>query len=270
MKTMKRAIVHVFLIIIICSILSYFYISLPQNSILSKKVEEIKIWKKEIVILKEEIVILKKEIVILKEEIVILKIENDKLKSRPPNLTPTREYEKTLQNLERDITNLTKMIGNRTHSPPQSPKSSLLDEIQTLLLSHVSKLRFQDGYNEFRRMERKELGQLVQGRILALQNPPDCSKARKLLCLVDHPCGFGCLIHHIVYCLMTAYSTNRTLILKLNHLYGGPPFDKIFEPLSSTCNSSSNSSLGKWGGPEDDMSTQVLSVKTFESMITEP
>jgi len=44
------------------------------------------------------------------------------------------------------------------------------------------KMRNEDGYEAFRIKKTKELSQTVQNRIQLLQNPPDCSKARKLLC----------------------------------------------------------------------------------------
>jgi glycoprotein 6-alpha-L-fucosyltransferase len=58
------------------------------------------------------------------------------------------------------------------------------------------------------------LSSLVQKRIEALQNPPNCSDARKLVCDLNKWCGYGCEMHHVVYCFLVAYGTERTLILK--------------------------------------------------------
>ena len=38
-----------------------------------------------------------------------------------------------------------------------------------------------------------------------VQNPADCGSARKVVCDLLMACGFGCAIHHLVLCLITAY-----------------------------------------------------------------
>ena len=48
--------------------------------------------------------------------------------------------------------------------------------------------------------------------ILILQNPSDCSSARKLVCQMKVLCGNTCMIHHAIGCVFTAFGTNRTLI----------------------------------------------------------
>ncbi|CAL8116612.1 unnamed protein product [Orchesella dallaii] len=111
--------------------------------------------------------------------------------------------------------------------------------------------------------ERAELADLVQGRIKALQNPDDCAKAKKLVCSIDNLCGFGCIVHHVAYCLMTGYHTNRTIILNLTLKYGGQPWNETFLPLSSTCLDGSGESYGVWGGGGNNVSAQVISVSTF-------
>ncbi|CAL8116615.1 unnamed protein product [Orchesella dallaii] len=114
--------------------------------------------------------------------------------------------------------------------------------------------------------ERAELADLVQGRIKALQNPDDCAKAKKLVCTVDKKCGFGCIVHHVAYCLITGYHTNRTLILNLKLVYDGQSWNETFLPLSSTCLDGSGDSYGVWGGGGNNVSAQVVSVGTFQAM----
>ncbi len=46
-------------------------------------------------------------------------------------------------------------------------------------MQRLSKL---DGLGTWREQEAADLSNLVQKRLHALQNPPDCSKARKLIC----------------------------------------------------------------------------------------
>ncbi|CAL8116600.1 unnamed protein product [Orchesella dallaii] len=129
-------------------------------------------------------------------------------------------------------------------------------------------LQQNESIQEFIHRERAELADLVQERINALQNPDDCAKAKKLVCMVHSNCGFGCTVHHIVYCLMTGYMTNRTVILNLKQLYKGVPWNHVFLPLSSTCLEGSGISYGVWGGGGSNISAQVVKVSTFRTMIS--
>ena len=63
------------------------------------------------------------------------------------------------------------------------------------------------------------MGDLMQRRLHHLQNPKDCDSARKLVCSLTKPCGFGCQMHHVMYCFIVAYATERTLILKSEGMY---------------------------------------------------
>ena len=81
-----------------------------------------------------------------------------------------------------------------------------------------------------------EVSDLMQRRLQYLQNPPDCEKAKKLVCQLTMSCGFGCYIHHVSYCLIIAYATERTLILESNrwkYSHGG--WESAFMPLSEIC-----------------------------------
>ena len=59
----------------------------------------------------------------------------------------------------------------------------------------------------------------MQRRLHHLQNPKDCSSARKLVCSLSKACGFGCQMHHAMYCFIVAYGTERTLILQSGGMY---------------------------------------------------
>ncbi|CAG0899213.1 unnamed protein product [Cyprideis torosa] len=96
-----------------------------------------------------------------------------------------------------------------------------------------------------------ELGQLVQTRIEALQNPNDCESARKLVCDLTKICGFGCQVHHLAYCLIVAYATNRTLILKSQGWrYNRNGWHTVFQPLSRTCTDVLPGGSRKWSAPD--------------------
>ncbi len=53
-----------------------------------------------------------------------------------------------------------------------------------------------DGYAEWRQNESKALSSIVQNRLKALQNPKDCSSARKLVCNLNKGCGYGCQVKY--------------------------------------------------------------------------
>lgn len=81
------------------------------------------------------------------------------------------------------------------------------------------------------------------------QNPPDCSKARKLVCNINKGCGYGCQLHHVVYCFMIAYGTQRTLILEShNWRYAPGGWETVFLPVSNTCTDRSGATTGHWSG----------------------
>ena len=55
-------------------------------------------------------------------------------------------------------------------------------------------------------------------RSIDVESPDDatraaCSQVDALHCTVGKSCGFGCQAHHLVFCMVMAYGTNRTLVL---------------------------------------------------------
>ena len=73
--------------------------------------------------------------------------------------------------------------------------------------------------------------------LFVFQNPRDCSSARKLICGVcSHlsNCGLGCLIHQIGLCLVTAYLSNRTMILDCSvWRYSSKGWGAAFLPITN-------------------------------------
>ena len=85
----------------------------------------------------------------------------------------------------------------------------------------------------------KELSALLGRRIHHLQNPPDCSKAKKLVCSLTKTCGFGCQVHHLAMCFAVAYGTQRTLVLHTDGWrYASEGWGAVFMPISETCRDS--------------------------------
>jgi glycoprotein 6-alpha-L-fucosyltransferase len=105
-----------------------------------------------------------------------------------------------------------------------------------VLLSESYNLSISGNLGEHRRLESSQLAASVQARLTELQNPSDCELAKKLVCDLTKGCGFGCQMHHILYCLQAAFYTNRTLILdSYGWQYNPDGIDAYFKPLSNKC-----------------------------------
>ena len=73
-------------------------------------------------------------------------------------------------------------------------------------------------------------------RFNRLQNPDDCANARLLICDLNKGCGFGCQMHHVMYCFIDAYFQNRTMILEsYNWRYDSNGYSTYFKPVTEAC-----------------------------------
>ncbi|CAB1339885.1 unnamed protein product, partial [Coregonus sp. 'balchen'] len=80
-----------------------------------------------------------------------------------------------------------------------------------------------DGVGDWRVKEARDLSNLVQNRITYLQ------------------------LHHVVYCFMIAYGTQRTLILEsYNWRYATGGWETVFHPISNSCTDRTGVSIGHW------------------------
>lgn len=77
-------------------------------------------------------------------------------------------------------------------------------------------------------------------------------------------CGYGCQIHHVVYCFIVAYGTQRTLILKSKGWrYDRKGWEDVFQPLSETCSDSAGISFAHW--PGEDTSLPLIKGQKFQN-----
>ena len=112
-------------------------------------------------------------------------------------------------------------------------KQEVLYDRYRMLLSHAERLR--DVLEPQKRKMAQKLSEIVFQRLDHLQNPSNCDDAKFAICDIGKGCGFGCQIHHVAYCLIIAYATERSL-----HLRGKPwsytpnGFASIFYDLGST------------------------------------
>ncbi|XP_045480462.1 alpha-(1,6)-fucosyltransferase isoform X3 [Harmonia axyridis] len=145
---------------------------------------------------------------------------------------------------------------------------TLGSEQKRSLLHDIDKIQEVDGYAAWRERESKNLSDLVQTRFEYLQNPSDCANAKKLVCSLNKGCGYGCQLHHVVYCFMVAYGTKRTLILKSKGWrYHKPGWEDIFQPISKNCLDPSGESTSNWPG---NAQTQVVNLPIIDSLTPRP
>ncbi|XP_014253946.1 alpha-(1,6)-fucosyltransferase [Cimex lectularius] len=160
---------------------------------------------------------------------------------------PSLEYEKLRRRLQMGVEEMWYFISSQVKQIQKSKSSPQLAthlnkileegvEHKRSLLKDVSRLGELDGFAGWRLKEAFELSDLVQRRISYLQNPTDCDSAKKLICKLNKGCGYGCQLHHAVYCLLVAFGTERTLILQSRGWrYNKNGWEQVFQPVSDTC-----------------------------------
>lgn len=119
--------------------------------------------------------------------------------------------------------------------------------------------------------ESRDLSNLIRKRIYHVQNPKNCTSARKLICEMRLNCGYGCHMHNLGYCLIAAYATERTLVVDpvgfkymANTTKG---LTTVLKPFSDTCMSMSGET--KVWGEKDYEKAQVVHfprIKLFKKM----
>lgn len=117
-------------------------------------------------------------------------------------MTPMTEYEQLHRRIRTNVqemynymgTELTKIWKNHPTIPELGDYVDKVFRMSTehkrSLVNDVDHLRKIDGYEPWRRTEAESLSDLVQRRLKHLQNPEDCSQARKLVCRLNKVYSF--------------------------------------------------------------------------------
>lgn len=185
------------------------------------------------------------------------------------NTAPSSQYEQLRRRIATNIREFWHFASAEAKKlDKKNPILPLLAEHKNSLLNDVEELRQSDGYDNWRSVELKSLSDLVQKRLHYIQHPSDCNSARKLVCRLNKGCGYGCQIHHVVYCFIMAYATERTLILKSESWrYNRAGWEQVFRPLSDSCRSAEGSTHGNWPANDD---IQVLTCPIIDSLNPRP
>lgn len=171
------------------------------------------------------------------------------VKSRLDTLAALKRVELRLDTGTRELwwylrDQLERINATKVASSPSASekwKSQLLHSVKEqidLLDFHATDIQqITDSYinNGWREKMFQELSGLMQRRLHYLQNPKDCASAKKLVCHVAKPCGFGCQIHHTAFCFILAYATERMLVVSTEGWRYANRWEAAFQPLSDNC-----------------------------------
>ncbi|XP_031786080.1 alpha-(1,6)-fucosyltransferase isoform X2 [Nasonia vitripennis] len=192
---------------------------------------------------------------------------------------PSLQYEETRRKIRNDVQEMWYFINGELNKIKKSLDKyntyndlsatfNLVNEYKKSLITNIDKIYQIDGYTKWREKEANDLSSLVQQRFRSLQNPINCNTAKKLICNINKGCGFGCQIHHLVYCFLVAYGTERTLILKSKGWrYQKEGWESVFLPLSDTCLSPNGKTHANW--PSDE-SKQVIILPIVDNIYPKP
>lgn len=182
------------------------------------------------------------------------------VKSRLDTLAALKRVELRLDTGTRELwwylrDQLERINATKVASSPSASekwKSQLLHSVKEqidLLDLHATDIQqIADSYinNGWREKMFQELSGLMQRRLHHLQNPKDCASAKKLVCHVAKPCGFGCQIHHTAFCFILAYATERMLVVNTEGWRYANSWEAAFQPVSDNCTLSPGNCMS-WG-----------------------
>ncbi|XP_046372255.1 alpha-(1,6)-fucosyltransferase-like [Haliotis rufescens] len=196
---------------------------------------------------------------------------------------PTADHEKSFRKVENTAVEFWYFMRSQLKKIKDSAGgnteiTSKVDQIlgdganyQRTLRNDFDGLRNVDGMKEWRDRESMELGDIVQRRLHYLQNPKDCGSAKKIVCNLHKGCGYGCQLHHVVYCLIVAYATERTLVLESKSWrYAPKGWETVFQPLSNTCNTRSGEQAHHWGPATQIQNAKIVELPIVDSMHPRP
>ncbi|CAH1790772.1 unnamed protein product, partial [Owenia fusiformis] len=196
---------------------------------------------------------------------------------------PTLEHEKLRRKIENGVTEIWYYVKSQLQKTKKKSDNSAvkesIDEIlqdgtiqQRSILTDLLELSEEGETDKWRQREADELSEIVQNRLHYLQNPSDCESAKKLVCNINKGCGYGCQLHHVVYCFIIAYGTGRTLILdSTGWRYNPQGWEAVFKPVSDTCTERGFKSPTPWGGDENRLKdVQVVSLPIVDSLHPRP
>ncbi|ESN89823.1 hypothetical protein HELRODRAFT_194786 [Helobdella robusta] len=192
-------------------------------------------------------------------------------------LKPSKEHEMCARQVKNDVDELWYYIRDQFQKlKTEFHNSEKVEKIRknlfqyySVIVNDLKSLGEADAADAWRLKESKELGQLVQKVIHKLQNPKDCSTSRLLVCNLNKGCGFGCQVHHVVYCMIMSMGSNRTFVLNAKSWrYLNDGWGKFFIPPSTACDAVNYGEPPFWKGEED--TTRVIQLPIIDTLNPRP
>lgn len=104
-----------------------------------------------------------------------------------------------------------------------------------MIWNNLDELHVISGAQAMKRDIISKLSKTVQKSLYDLQNPANCSEARKIICSINKPCGFGCQLHNFLHCFIAGYASGRTVIIDDQDMKYSTKWTDVFYPISDTC-----------------------------------
>ncbi|CAH8536087.1 unnamed protein product [Schistosoma rodhaini] len=146
-------------------------------------------------------------------------ISHETLRRRALNYI--HEAQNTLNNLNSISAQLRglnhKDLDTKTVSSMQTSLIRYRQYVEDIILhleTILNKLGQLDGFSQIRVIGLNNLAQRLQKKIQEQQNPSDCKMAKYVTFDITNMCGFGCLMHQIMFCLQLAFENERVLVVK--------------------------------------------------------
>ncbi|CAF0724834.1 unnamed protein product [Brachionus calyciflorus] len=190
---------------------------------------------------------------------------------------PSEEFESLRRKIFNDVQDVSYFVNNQLQKLNRN--SNLNDKIKfiqknfqeriNLLSVELENLSESDTLGDWRKVESENLAIKIQNEFHDLQNPSDCEKRKKIICDLNKSCGFGCQMHHVMYCFITSYFMNRTLILDSNDWrYNSHGYEAYFKPISKTCKTSKEKSTD-WTGNQYE-TADVIRMPVIDEITNKP
>lgn len=181
---------------------------------------------------------------------------------------PSEEFLTTRRRAEKELKEIWYFVSAEVSAvnkfASENVKRKLREMVQTVADMHdalslnFEKLKTMDGQKEWVEKEHRELTDIVQRRLHYLQHPKDCNSAKKLTCQINKGCGYGCQVHHLMYCFIVAYGLERTLIIdSVGWRYSSKGWNGIFKPVSETC-TTHQGNIASWNGAASTREKNIL------------
>ncbi|KAG0410202.1 hypothetical protein HPB47_012678, partial [Ixodes persulcatus] len=127
-------------------------------------------------------------------------------------------------------------LGTKKDKKKKGLKELILEQSMDFLRiaqMDVKRLKNMDGVQDRIAENMKKLQTYVQQTIHDLQNPANCSAAPKLFCPLTNKCGLASGVHNLLWCLVAALRSGRTLVVDTSewHYAPGNKWVKTFLPI---------------------------------------